>query len=158
MQKVFGVCAAQTFIWLARMNQCKPENRDTKEYGNMFKHILTLTALHHSAQPAGPVVVGPSEGEVRETYDALRRLRAPLPRKRPGGPPEPEAQGAAVMGGCVAAGAPLLVVPTLHGEDSVDGSTVSFLLAENLKLTKKEEEEVEGGGEARDTYAGTGSP
>ena len=55
----------------------------------------------------------------------------------------------------MAAGAPLLVVPTLHGEDSVDGTTVSFLLAENLKLTKKEEEEeeekeaeVEGGGES----------
>ena len=41
------------------------------------------TALHHSAEP---VVVGPSEGEVRETYDALRRL---------GVPPEPEAQDAA---------------------------------------------------------------
>ena len=37
-------------------------------------------------------------------------------------------------------GAPLLVVPTLHGEDSVDGTTVSFLLAGDLKLKKKEEE------------------
>ena len=43
----------------------------------------------------------------------------------------------------MAAGAPLLVVPTLHGEDSIDGTTVSFLLAEDLKLTKKEEEEKE---------------
>ena len=78
---------------------------------------------------------------VRETYDALRRLMAPLLGKRPGVPPEPEAQGAAVAGGYVAAGAPLLAVPTLHGEYSVDGTTVSFLLAENLELTKKEEEE-----------------
>ena len=45
---------------------------------------------------------------------------------------EPEAQGAAVTAGCVAAGAPLLVVPTLHGEDSVDG-----------KLQKQEEKEKE---------------
>ena len=71
------------------------------------------------------MVVGPIEGEVRETY--------------PGVSLEPEAQGAA--GGYVAARVPLLVVPTLHGEDSVDGSTVSF--AENLKLMKKEEEEKE---------------
>ena len=39
-------------------------------------------ALHHSAQPAGPVVEGPREGEVRGTYDALRRLKTPLPGKR----------------------------------------------------------------------------
>ena len=39
----------------------------------------------------------------------------------------------------MAAGAPLLVVPTLR----VDGTTVSFLLADNPKLTKKEEEEKE---------------
>ena len=37
--------------------------------------------------------------------------------------------------------APLLVVPSLRGADGVDGTTVSFLLAENLKLQKKEEEE-----------------
>ena len=98
------------------------------------------TALRHSAQPAGLVVVGPSEGEVRETYGAPRRLKSPFPGKRPGVPPEPEAQGAAVTGGYLAAGAPLVVVPTLHGEDSVDGTTVTFLLAENLKITKKEEE------------------
>ena len=70
---------------------------------------------------------------MRETYGVPRRLKAlQQPGKRPGVPPEPEAQGAAVTGSCVAAGAPLLVVSTLHGEDSVDGTTVSFLLAENL--------------------------
>ena len=35
---------------------------------------------------------------------------------------------------------PLLVVPSLRGADGVDGTTVSYLLAENLKLQKKEEE------------------
>ena len=40
--------------------------------------------------------------------------------------------------------APLLVVPSLRGADGVDGTTVSFLLTENLKLQKKKEG---GGGE-----------
>ena len=37
--------------------------------------------------------------------------------------------------------APLLVVPSLRGANGVDGTTVSFLLAENLKLQKEEEKE-----------------
>ena len=37
--------------------------------------------------------------------------------------------------------APLLVVPSLRGADGVDGTTVSFLLADNRKLQKEEEEE-----------------
>ena len=53
----------------------------------------------------------------------------------------------------MAAGALLLVVPTLHGEDSVDGTTVSRLLAQSLKR-KKEVAEVEGGGGVRDAHAG----
>ena len=52
---------------------------------------------------------------------------------------EPEGGPATVC--YVAAPVPLLVVPTLHGEDGVDGTTVSFLLAENLKLQKEEEKE-----------------
>ena len=36
--------------------------------------------------------------------------------------------------------APLLVVPSLRAAGGVDGATVSFLLAENLKLQKEEEE------------------
>ena len=100
--------------------------RAFRRHEQLTVRMELAAALHHSE--------GPSEGEVRETYDDLRRLLV----KRPGIPPEPEVQGAAVTGGFVAAGAPLLVVPTLHGEDSVDGTTVSILLAENPKLTKKE--------------------
>ena len=37
------------------------------------------TALHHSAQPAGPVVAGPSEGKEHETNYARRRQKAPSP-------------------------------------------------------------------------------
>ena len=32
------------------------------------------------------------------------------------------------------------MVPSLRGDDGVDGTTVSFLLAENLKLQKEEKE------------------
>ena len=70
------------------------------------RHVRTTvamelaTALHHSAQrPKSRVVEGPSEGEVRETYDALRRLKAPLPGLRLGLPPEPEPLERAVTDG-----------------------------------------------------------
>ena len=38
----------------------------------MMVGMELATALHHSAQPADPVVEEPSEGEVCETHDALR--------------------------------------------------------------------------------------
>ena len=98
-------------------------------------------ALHHSAQPAKPVVVGPSEGEVRETYDALRRLKAPLPGKHPGVLKEPEVQLEAVTVGYVAAGAPRLVVASLAGGDEVDATTTKYLLKCALRKRQKEEEE-----------------
>ena len=88
------------------------------------------TALHHSAQrPKSRVVEEPSEGEVRETYNAPRRLKAPLPGMRPVLPPEPEPLERAVTDGYVAAPAPLLVVASLAG-DVVDATTVSYLLKE----------------------------
>ena len=40
--------------------------------------------------------------------------------------------------GYVAAGAPLPVVPTLRGDDGVDGTTISFLLKVALQVKKKE--------------------
>ena len=58
-----------------------------------------------------------------------------------------EPQGGAAAVGYVAAGAALLMVPALHGEDSVDGTIVSFLLRENLKQTRKRR--MRGGGEGR---------
>ena len=70
------------------------------------------------------------------------RWEVASPRTRPGvlkdpGPPWVEA----VTVGYVAAGAPRLVVPTLHADDGVDGITVSFLLAWNLKSKEEEEKE-----------------
>ena len=98
-----------------------------------------------------------------ETYDALR-TEGTSPGKAPWCPARARGAGSGSHGrerGLP--GAPLLVVPTLHGEDSVDGTTVSFLLAENLKLKKEEEEKerrrkLKAEGEARDVYAGNGSP
>ena len=55
---------------------------------------------------------------------------------RPLGLPLP--QGAATVG-YVTAGVPLLVVASLSGSDSVDATTVSFLLREKFKRAKKEE-------------------
>ena len=98
-------------------------------------------ALHHSAQPAGPVVVGPSEGEVRETYDALRRLKAPLPGEHPGVLKEPEVQLEAATVGDVAASSPLLVVASLAGGDGIDATTTRYLLKCALRKRQKEEEE-----------------
>ena len=65
------------------------------------RHVRTTvamelaTALHRSAQrPKSKVVEGPSEGEVRETYDALRRQKAlrSSPRKWSGVMLDPERQ------------------------------------------------------------------
>ena len=99
------------------------------------------TALHHSAQrPKSRVVEGPSEEEVHEKYAALRRQKRHPPGTRSGAPLDPEPQVAAATVGYVAAGAPLLVVAPLAGGDVVDATTVSYLLRENLRRTKEEEE------------------
>ena len=78
-----------------------------------------------------------SAGDTAENFaiQVLVGMR-PVPPSEVAGP-----QVAAATGGYVAAGAPLLVVASLAGRDDVDGTTVSFLLAENLKLQKKVEEE-----------------
>ena len=94
---------------------------------------------------------------MHETYDALRRLKAPLPGTRPGLLPEPEPTGRAVTDGYVAAPVPLLVVASLAGGDVVDATTVSFLLRENLRRQKMEEEEKERGASVGGEGEGEGS-
>ena len=85
-------------------------------------------ALHHSRD------VGP------EQHDALREHKtASSGGERPGVLKDPEPPWVeAVTVGYEAAGAPLLEVPTLRGDDGVDGTTVSWLL--KVALKKKEEE------------------
>ena len=88
------------------------------------------TVSHHSFQ-VGTKNDAPRGQKTVSSAGGMRR--APLSEFA--GP-----QGVAVTVGDVVAGAPLLVVPTLHGNDGVDGTTVSFLLAQNLRLQKEEEE------------------
>ena len=92
-------------------------------------------ALHHSR-----------DGR-RETYDGLRAQKtASSGGQRPGVLTEPEPQWEAVTVGHVAAPVPSLAVPLLAGAAGeagvvADDTTVSFLLAENLKLQKEVKEE-----------------
>ena len=107
------------------------------------RHVRTTvamelaTALHHSAQR----VVAPREGVEHEKNVGPQAQKPPLPGKRPGLPPEPEPQGGAVTDGYVAAQTLLLVVPSMAGGDTIDGTTLRFLLEHCL-----EDEDVVGGG------------
>ena len=84
-----------------------------------------------------------SAGDTAENFSIFPVVQEQvLVEMRPAPPSEVASpQGSAATGGYVAAGAPLLVVASLACCDDVDGTTVSFLLAENLKLQKKVEEE-----------------
>ena len=104
--------------------------------------MALATALHHSAQPAGPVVGGPEEEVEYETHNAPRGQNTPPPGTRPGVLKEPGAQEATVTVGYVAAaGAPLLAQPVLGGGDALDAVAVQFLMAQSLIALKKEERE-----------------
>ena len=91
--------------------------------------MALAAAQHHSAQR--------SAGS--ETYEAPTGQNTVKAGRRQGdlkdpGPPWVEA----VTVGYVAAEAPLPVVPTLRGEDGVDGTTVSFLFSLALEMKKRE--------------------
>ena len=102
--------------------------------------VHTANGVSRSQKPATR-----AEEEVEyEPHYALRGQKTPPPGERPA--PLSEVAGPQRSDRTVrhsAGEAPLLVVPSLRGADGVDGTTVSFLLAENLKLQKKEEEEKE---------------
>ena len=100
-------------------------------------------ALHHSAQPAGPVVEEPEEEVEFEEHAGLRAQNTPPPGSWPGvlkdpGPPWVEA----VTVGYVAAGAPSLVVAPVAAHDELDNATVQFLLQQSLLARAQEEEEA----------------
>ena len=90
------------------------------------------TALHHSAQPAGPVVAGPREVEEQDKYEASRRQKAPPPGAHPGVLKEPEVQVRAATVGYVAAGAPSLSV-VLVSDMMHDDTTVQYLLKQSSR-------------------------
>ena len=97
-------------------------------------------ALHHSAQPAGPVLPAPREVDDQDKNEASRRQKAPPPGAHPGVLKEPEVQGGAVSVGYVAAPVPLLEVSSMAGGDSVDGASLRFLLGIVLEEKMKGEE------------------
>ena len=111
------------------------------------------TVMHHSSgkvhtangAPRSQKLATRAEEEVEyEPHYALRGQKTPPPGERLA--PLSEVAGPQRSDRTVrhsAGEAPLLVVPSLRGADGVDGTTVSFLLAENLKLQKKKEEEKE---------------
>ena len=108
------------------------------------------TVMHHSSSkvhtangaPRSQKLATRAEEEVEyEPHYALRGQKTPPPGERPA--PLSEVAGPQRSDRTVrhsAGEAPLLVVPSLRGADGVDGTTVSFLLAENLKLQKEEKE------------------
>ena len=93
------------------------------------------TVMHHTAN-------GAAEEEVEyDPHYAPRGQKTPAPGERPA--PLSEVAGPQRSDRTVRTPreeAPLLVMPSLRGADGVDGTTVSFLLAENLELQKKKEE------------------
>ena len=110
------------------------------------------TVTHHSsgkvhtangAPRSQKLATRAEEEEVEHVpHYALRGQETPPPGERPA--PLSEVAGPQRSDRTVrhsAGEAPLLVVPSLRGADGVDGTTVSFLLAENLKLQKEEEKE-----------------
>ena len=99
-----------------------------------------------------------SEEAASETYYAPRGLKTLPLGMRPAPPSEVAGpQGAAATVGFVAAGAPLLVVASLAGRVDVDATTVSFLVAENLKLQKRRRRRGGGSGRRRSTRRACGS-
>ena len=133
--------------------------RAFRRHEQLTVRMELAAALHHSAQPAGPVVEGPSEGDVRETYEALRRLKAPLPVKRPG---TVGARGA----GCGSHGRARGCRSSSPGRADATRRRQRRRHHRLLPPGREphadeergggEEAEVEGGREARDGYAGTG--
>ena len=77
-----------------------------------------------------------------EPHYALRGQKTPPPGERPAPLSEvaaPQRSDRTVRHS--ARDALLLVVPALRGDDGVDGTTLRFLLEQNLSLKKKQEEE-----------------
>ena len=100
------------------------------------------TALHHSAQPSGPVVGGPREEEVHEKNYALWRQKRPLPGRRPGVLKEPAPPVVVEHAACpCSSGVPPLALPALGGDCSLDNVAVQFFLARALLELEKEEQE-----------------
>ena len=102
---------------------------------------MTLADMTHHTAPRGPKMARVWEGVEHEQHDGLRAQKPPLPGVRPGSLFDPGPQRSDRTVRHSAGDAPLQVVPALRGDDGVDGTTLRFLLEQNLLLKKKQEEE-----------------
>ena len=134
---------------VGRVGAAKPRrDRQLRAFHRHEQLTELATALHHSAQrPKSRVVEEPSEGEVRETYEALRRLKDAA-SSLGGAGAAPVVRGTVVPGrGSSRSRVDAVVLaPTLSSSrDAVDSAP---LLPPGLVLSRageeKEEEEEEG--------------
>ena len=102
---------------------------------------MALAEMTHHTAPRGPTMARVGEGVEHEQLDGLRAQKPPLPGVRPGSLFDPGPQRSDRTVRHSAGDTPLLVVPALRGDDGVDGTTLRFLLEQNLSLKKRQEEE-----------------
>ena len=102
---------------------------------------MTLAEMTHHTAPRGPKMARVGEGVEHEQHDGLRAQKPPLPWVRPGSLFDPGPQRSDRTVRYSAEDTPLQVVPALPRDDGVDGTTLRFLLEQNLLLKKKQEEE-----------------
>ena len=76
-----------------------------------------------------------------ETHDGLRAQKSPPPEERPGCLFNPGPQRSDRTVRRSAGKSPLLVVPSLRGDGGVDGTTLRFLLEQNLSQKKKQQQQ-----------------
>ena len=101
---------------------------------------ITLAEMTHHTAPRGPKMARVGEGVEHEQHDGLRAQKPPLPGVRPGSLLDPGPQRSDRTVRHSAVDTPLQVLPALRGDDGVDGTTLRFLLEQNLSLKKKQEE------------------
>ena len=102
---------------------------------------MTMAEMTHHTAPRGPKMARVWERVEHEQHDGLWAQKPPLPGVRPGSLFDPGPQRSDRTVRHSAGDAPLQVVPALRGDDGVDGTTLRFLLEQNLLLKKKQEEE-----------------
>ena len=137
----------------AREGASSARRRQDRQLRAWHRHVRTTvamelaTALHHSAQgPKKRVVEEPREEELPVKHNATSGQNATPPwGVRPAHPLDVSEQPPLVAATCVAAGFPLLGVPSLADApaEAIDGRTLRYLLKVNLARKKKEEEEQE---------------
>ena len=137
----------------AREGASSARRRRDRQLRAWHRHVRTTvamelaTALHHSAQGwEKRVVEEPREEELPVKHNATSGQNATPPwGVRPAHPLDVSEQPPLVAATCVAAGVPLLGVPSLADApaEAIDGRTLRYLLKVNLARKKKEEEEQE---------------